>query len=76
MTRRKGHVNNVMYSRYAETARINWMRNFALHIDPSHRKDWPTIVNAAGLGLILKSIKVDYKFVSGSDLAGRPLIDS
>lgn len=52
-----------MYSRYAESGRVNWMRNLALHLDPAHKNDWPVIVNSAGLGLILKSIKVDYKFV-------------
>ena len=35
-----GHVNNVTYIRYAESARINWAQNFANHLDPKHRKEW------------------------------------
>ncbi|KAL1849265.1 hypothetical protein Plec18167_008113 [Paecilomyces lecythidis] len=58
----KGHVNNVTYVRYAESARVNFMRNFALHIDPEHRQDWMGSVNNTGIGLIIRSIKVDYKF--------------
>lgn len=40
------------------------MRNFALHIDPEHHKEWMGSVNNTGIGLIIRSIKVDYKFVS------------
>ncbi|GAD97835.1 hypothetical protein NFIA_103540 [Paecilomyces variotii No. 5] len=58
----KGHVNNVTYVRYAESARVNFMRNFALHIDPDHRQEWMGSVNNTGIGLIIRSIKVDYKF--------------
>lgn len=57
-----GHVNNVTYVRYAESARVNFMRNFALHIDPEHHKEWMGSVNNTGIGLIIRSIKVDYKF--------------
>ncbi len=35
-----GHVNNVTYIRYAESARIKWAQNFAKHIDPKHQKEW------------------------------------
>ncbi|CEN59764.1 hypothetical protein ASPCAL02208 [Aspergillus calidoustus] len=58
----KGHVNNVTYVRYAETARVYFTRNFALHIDPSHKTEWMNLVSNRGLGIILRSIKVDYKF--------------
>lgn len=58
-----GHVNNVTYVRYAETARINFMRNLAVHVDPTHRKQWTELCSSTGIGLILRSIKVDYKFV-------------
>lgn len=58
-----GHVNNVTYVRYAETARVNWTRNIGTHIDPANKKEWHSMVGSTGIGLILKSIKVDYKFV-------------
>ncbi|PTU18417.1 hypothetical protein P175DRAFT_0444161 [Aspergillus ochraceoroseus IBT 24754] len=57
-----GHVNNVTYVRYAETARVYFTRNFAVHIDPSHKEEWMNLVSSRGLGIILRSIKVDYKF--------------
>ncbi|KAE8387899.1 thioesterase-like superfamily-domain-containing protein [Aspergillus alliaceus] len=57
-----GHVNNVTYARYAETARVYLTRNFATHIDPDHKKEWMNIVGSTGIGLILRSIKIDYKF--------------
>ncbi|KAL4811274.1 thioesterase-like superfamily-domain-containing protein [Aspergillus unguis] len=57
-----GHVNNVTYSRYAETARVYFTRNFALHVDPDHKTEWMNLVSNRGLGLILRSIKIDYKF--------------
>ena len=81
---RPGHVNNVVYNRYAESARVNWALNFATS-DSSHRHEWmvrPTIdwkdlksvlnwsielqhlMTPKSIGLILRSIKTDYKFVS------------
>ncbi|KAJ5662289.1 uncharacterized protein N7477_009905 [Penicillium maclennaniae] len=57
-----GHVNNVTYVRYAESARVNWTRNIGNHIDPANKKKWLNLVNSTGIGLILRSIKVDYKF--------------
>ncbi|KAJ5296015.1 hypothetical protein N7508_010836 [Penicillium antarcticum] len=57
-----GHVNNVTYVRYAETARVNWTRNIGTHIDPANKKEWNNLVGSTGIGLILRSIKVDYKF--------------
>lgn len=59
-----GHVNNVTYVRYAESARVNWTRNIGLHIDPANKDKWTNLLNSTGIGLILRSIKVDYKFVS------------
>lgn len=52
-----------MYVRYAESARVAWLNNFGVHIDPSHQKDWHELATPRGTGVILKSIKVDYKFV-------------
>ncbi|KAJ6171180.1 hypothetical protein N7470_000247 [Penicillium chermesinum] len=57
-----GHVNNVTYARYAETARVNWTRNIGIHIDPANKKAWLNLLNSTGIGLILRSIKIDYKF--------------
>ncbi|UCK57367.1 hypothetical protein AFCA_000296 [Aspergillus flavus] len=37
-------------------------RNFATHIDPAHKKEWMNIVGNTGIGIILRSIKIDYKF--------------
>ncbi|KIW20182.1 hypothetical protein PV08_00757 [Exophiala spinifera] len=57
-----GHVNNVMYVRYAESGRCNTMRNFAKYVDPVHRQKWEDMLTNRGIGLILKSITVDFKF--------------
>ena len=59
----KGHVNNVAYVRYAESARVNWIRNYAVHVDPAHKKEWLETVTSKSEGLILRSIRTDYKFV-------------
>lgn len=59
----QGHVNNVMYNRYAESARVNWTLNFAA-MDPKHKKEWLELISPKSIGLILRSIKTDYKFVS------------
>lgn len=59
----QGHINNVAYVRYAETARVNLMHNYATHIDPAHQTEWLNTVGNKGIGLILQSIKIDYKFV-------------
>lgn len=55
-------MNNVTYVRYAESARINWAQNFANHIDPKHKKEWSELWTPKGDGLILRSMKTDYKF--------------
>jgi len=59
----QGHVNNVMYNRYAESARVNWTLNFAA-MDPKHKKEWLELMSPKSIGLLLRSIKTDYKFVS------------
>ncbi|KAH5428871.1 hypothetical protein HBI47_112940 [Parastagonospora nodorum] len=56
-----GHVNNVMYNRYAESARVNWTRNFAAS-DRKHEKQWMELITPKSVGLILRSITTDYKF--------------
>jgi hypothetical protein len=52
-----GHVNNVMYVRYAESARVNWANNYAV------QREWSELATPKGVGMILKSIGVEYKFV-------------
>ena len=49
--------------RYAESGRVNWCRNFATHFDPENRQGWIDSLSSRGTGLILRSIKIDYKFV-------------
>ncbi|RDL41114.1 Uncharacterized protein BP5553_01093 [Venustampulla echinocandica] len=56
------HVNNVTYVRWAESARINWAYNYALHADPEHKNEWCELWTPRGNGLILRSIRTDYKF--------------
>ena len=57
-----GHVNNVTYVRYAETGRCNWMRNIGIHFDQAHKAQWAGMLSSKSIGLILKSITVDFKF--------------
>ncbi|KAF2278495.1 uncharacterized protein EI97DRAFT_499912 [Westerdykella ornata] len=57
-----GHVNNVVYNRYAESARVNWTRNFGNIFDPAHKAEWRELMTPLGVGLILRSIRTDYKF--------------
>ncbi|KAH0542559.1 hypothetical protein FGG08_003064 [Glutinoglossum americanum] len=59
---RRVHVNNVVYNRYAESARVKWLHNFAIHIDPQHNQDWMALATPNSLGLILQSIQTVYKF--------------
>jgi acyl-CoA thioesterase FadM len=56
-----GHVNNVMYVRWAESGRCNWTRKFR-RFDPAHKHQWEEVLTPRNVGLILKSIKVDFKF--------------
>ncbi|KAH6654934.1 thioesterase-like superfamily-domain-containing protein [Truncatella angustata] len=55
------HVNNTTYIRYAESARVNWITHFASR-DPSRASEWKSLMSPKAVGLILKSIKADYKF--------------
>ncbi|KAK2606014.1 hypothetical protein QQS21_003531 [Conoideocrella luteorostrata] len=50
-----------MYNRYAESGRVNWVTSFASHAPPSERQQWVDIMSPRGIGLILKSIRTDYK---------------
>ncbi|KAM7186530.1 Thioesterase-like superfamily domain containing protein [Naviculisporaceae sp. PSN 640] len=57
-----GHVNNVNYYRYAESARVNWITNFSVHVDPAHRQEWAELMSPKAIGLIMRSLKADFKF--------------
>ncbi|KAM3474870.1 hypothetical protein MY8738_007668 [Beauveria namnaoensis] len=59
-----GHVNNVKYNRFAESGRVNWMMNVAAHVAPEHRREFTELMSPRGIGLILASIRTDYKFVT------------
>jgi len=58
----------VMYNRYAESARVNWTLNFAAS-DPAHKTQWMELMTPKSIGLILRSITTDYKFVSSQALS-------
>ncbi|KAF9870716.1 hypothetical protein CkaCkLH20_11818 [Colletotrichum karsti] len=47
---------------YAESARVNWLRNFATAVDPAHADEWNELMTPRGIGLIMRSIRTDYKF--------------
>lgn len=66
----KGHVNNVLYNRYAETGRVEWAMKYAKYIDPAKGEIWKELVTPKSIGLILKSIKTEYKFVSANPPLG------
>lgn len=51
-----------MYVRYAESGRVNWIQNYAKYHDPLHRKEWEELSTPRGDGMILRSIKTDFKF--------------
>ncbi|KAH8652562.1 thioesterase-like superfamily-domain-containing protein [Xylariales sp. PMI_506] len=54
------HINNVAYIRYAEASRVNWITHFAA-VDPANGSKWRNLMNPQGTGLIMKSIRADYK---------------
>ncbi|PSR83345.1 thioesterase-like superfamily-domain-containing protein [Coniella lustricola] len=56
------HVNNVTYIRYAESSRVNWATHFAVNADPAHAREWAELMTPKSTGLIMKSIKADFKF--------------
>lgn len=68
----KGHVNNVVYNRYAETGRVDWFAKLATYTDPSHAKEWRSIFTPQGDGLLLRKITTEFKFVSGSSRFWNP----
>lgn len=61
------HVNNAAYIRYAEASRVNWITHFA-SLDAARAAEWRSLMSPRDVGLIMKTIRADYKFVSD----GRP----
>ncbi|KAI9172639.1 Thioesterase/thiol ester dehydrase-isomerase [Paramyrothecium foliicola] len=57
-----GHVNNVIYNRWAESSRVNTFRNLALSSENEDVAEWLELMTPRGVGLIMKSIKTEYKF--------------
>ncbi|KAF7558597.1 hypothetical protein G7046_g5569 [Stylonectria norvegica] len=58
----KGHVNNVKYNRYVESARVNWILHHGRDTSPEQESKWVELVTSRGLGVILQSIKTEFKF--------------
>ncbi|KAH7166357.1 thioesterase-like superfamily-domain-containing protein [Dactylonectria macrodidyma] len=56
------HVNNVVYNKYAEAGRVNFLRSFVATSAPEHRQEWLELMTPRSVGLILRSIRTDYKF--------------
>lgn len=50
------------YNRWAESARIEWAANYAVHHDAANAALWRALWTPHGDGLILRSIRTDYKF--------------
>ncbi|KAJ3543634.1 hypothetical protein NM208_g3474 [Fusarium decemcellulare] len=56
------HVNNVMYNKYVETARVRFVRHHGEDAATAEQqKQWNALPTPQGLGLILKSIKTEFK---------------
>ncbi|KAI4634520.1 uncharacterized protein J4E92_004330 [Alternaria infectoria] len=64
-----------MYNRYAESARVNWTLNFAAS-DPQHKAEWMELMTPKSVGLILRSIKTDYKVTVLHKLRDKPTQDT
>ena len=42
---------------------MNWVTNFAVHVDPAHGEEWRELMSPISTGLIMRSLKADFKFV-------------
>ncbi|KAH8746590.1 hypothetical protein F5883DRAFT_609425 [Diaporthe sp. PMI_573] len=56
------HINNVMYNRYFETARVQFVRHHGEDATTEERRQWGDLPTPRSLGLILKSITTEFKF--------------
>ncbi|MCJ1437387.1 hypothetical protein MMC27_006774 [Xylographa pallens] len=62
-TVRWGHLNNVAYVRFAESSRVHFFSGIPPPgSSPEHNRQWKDTCTPKGLGLILKSITIDYKY--------------
>ncbi|GJC88557.1 hypothetical protein ColLi_11395 [Colletotrichum liriopes] len=57
-----GHINNVMYNRYFETARVQFFRSHGQDATAEEKKEWEDLPTPRSLGLILKTITTEFKF--------------
>lgn len=55
------HVNNVRYVGWAEASRVNWVTSFAVRAGPARGGEWAELMTPRSVGLILKSIRSDFK---------------
>ncbi|KAI0159921.1 thioesterase-like superfamily-domain-containing protein [Hypoxylon sp. FL1284] len=55
-----GHVNNTNYLRWAESARVSWITNFA-RLDPTNGDKWRALMTPTGVGVIMGTITARYK---------------
>ncbi|CEI41763.1 unnamed protein product [Fusarium venenatum] len=58
----QGHVNNIMYNKYAETGRVKFIHNQSEDATEEEKSQWLDLPTPRGLGLILRSITTEYKF--------------
>lgn len=78
----QGHVNNVNYYRYAESARVNWIHHFAGRANLEDRARWAELMTPRSTGLIMRTLKAEFKFVSlpmillSSDITPRLSVES
>lgn len=42
---------------------MNWITNFAVHADAAHRKQWSELMTPKSVGLIMRTLKCEFKFV-------------
>ncbi|KXT16088.1 hypothetical protein AC579_7128 [Pseudocercospora musae] len=57
-----GHINNVVYNRFAETGRVDWFNKIATFVDPANATAWRDMLTPKGDGLILRKITTEFKF--------------
>lgn len=65
-----------MYNKYAETGRVKFIHNQSEDATEEEKSQWLDLPTPRGLGLILSSIKTEYKFVCLRDNFTRPQTDS
>ncbi|KAI8665379.1 hypothetical protein NCS56_00973600 [Fusarium sp. Ph1] len=57
-----GHVNNVMYNKYVETARVRFVKHHAEDATTEEqRRQWDDLPTPRSLGLILRRITTEFK---------------